>query len=80
MAAMGKQLKQSVNVFHSLMLYRLLPASPKIDDQTTIRDIDQEPPTFVVKPVDSVDTGALVIASQDEEVFWVFDLSEAPII
>ena len=25
MAAMGKQLKQSVNVFHSLMLYRLLP-------------------------------------------------------
>lgn len=25
MAAMGKQLKQSVNVFHSLMLYLLLP-------------------------------------------------------
>ena len=27
MAAMGRQLKQSVNVFHSLMLYRRLPAS-----------------------------------------------------
>lgn len=26
MAAMGRQLKQSVKVFHSLMLYRLLPA------------------------------------------------------
>jgi hypothetical protein len=26
MAAMGRQLKQSVNVFHSLMLYLLLPA------------------------------------------------------
>ena len=25
MAAMGRQLKQSVNVFHSLMLYRRLP-------------------------------------------------------
>jgi len=27
MAAMGKQLKQSVNVFHSLMLYLRLPAT-----------------------------------------------------
>ena len=26
MAATGRQLKQSVNVFHSLMLYRRLPA------------------------------------------------------
>ena len=28
-AATGKQLKQSVNVFHNLMLYLLLPASAK---------------------------------------------------
>ena len=28
-AAIGKQLKQSVNVFQSLMLYRLLPAKYK---------------------------------------------------
>lgn len=27
MAAMGRQLKQSVNVFHSLMLYRRLHSS-----------------------------------------------------
>lgn len=26
-AAIGKQLKQSVNVFHNFMLYRLLPES-----------------------------------------------------
>lgn len=29
MAAMGKQLKQSVNVFHNFMLYRLLPVNHK---------------------------------------------------
>lgn len=31
MAAMGKQLKQSVNVFHSLMLYLRLPARTNSD-------------------------------------------------
>lgn len=30
-AAIGKQLKQSVNVFQSLMLYRLLPAKYKTE-------------------------------------------------
>jgi hypothetical protein len=30
MAAMGKQLKQSVNVFQSLMLYRRLPGKKHI--------------------------------------------------
>ena len=30
MAAMGRQLKQSVNVFHSLMLYRRLPGVRRI--------------------------------------------------
>ena len=30
MAAMGRQLKQSVKVFHSLMLYRRLPESTKM--------------------------------------------------
>lgn len=30
MAAMGRQLKQSVKVFHSLMLYRLLPAQEEM--------------------------------------------------
>lgn len=29
MAATGKQLKQSVKVFHNLMLYRLLPIHPE---------------------------------------------------
>lgn len=30
--------------------------------------------TFVIKPVYPVDTGTLVVASQDEEIFGVFDL------
>lgn len=30
MAAMGRQLKQSVKVFHSLILYRLLPAQKEM--------------------------------------------------
>lgn len=30
--------------------------------------------TFVVKPVDSVDRGTLVVSSQDEKVLGVFDL------
>lgn len=72
MAAIGRQLKQSVNVFQSLMLYRRLPevkcarqVKPKLDTKK-LR-------TFVVKPIYSVDAGALVITSQDEEVFRVFD-------
>lgn len=35
-AAMGKQLKQSVKVFHSLMLYRLLPKG-KVSVQIIIK-------------------------------------------
>ena len=30
--------------------------------------------TFVIKPVYPVDTGTLVVASQDKEIFGVFDL------
>lgn len=32
---------------------------------------------FVVKAVNSVDAGAFVVASEDKEVFWVFDLRAA---
>lgn len=35
MAAMGKQLKQSVNVFHSLMLYLLLPVYQRLSCYTS---------------------------------------------
>jgi hypothetical protein len=69
-AAIGKQLKQSVKVFHSLILYRRLPFSHTLARVST----NIERPTFVVKPVDSVDTRALVVSSQDEEVFGIFDL------
>lgn len=30
--------------------------------------------TFIIKSVDTVDTGTLVITSQEEKVFWVLDL------
>ena len=36
MAATGRQLKQSVNVFHSLMLYLRLPAYEKKKNQTGV--------------------------------------------
>jgi hypothetical protein len=70
MAAIGRQLKQSVNVFQSLMLYRRLPTHSSTPHRGGIPCLL----TFVVETVDSVDTGALVVASEDEEVFGVFDL------
>jgi hypothetical protein len=69
MAAMGRQLKQSVKVFHNLMLYRRLPV---LSAQVAITLLYG--PTLVVEPVDPVDTGTLVITSEDEKVFRVLDL------
>ena len=37
MAAIGKQLKQSVKVFHNLMLYRLLPTKWQFEHVFTIK-------------------------------------------
>ena len=88
MAAMGRQLKQSVNVFHNLILYRRLP---KRQEKTGVmrqqkkkgKRITQHPSmghikrkegrTFVIKAIYPVDTGAFVITSEDEKVFWIFD-------
>jgi hypothetical protein len=61
-AAMGRQLKQSVNVFHNLILYRRLP-----------RLIISRGGTFVIEAVDSVDTGAFMVTAENEEVFGVLD-------
>jgi hypothetical protein len=68
MAAMGRQLKQSVKVFHNLMLYRRLPVCQLSLQLTSMR------PTLVVEPVDPIDTGTLVVTSEDEKVFRVLDL------
>ena len=82
-AAIGKQLKQSVNVFHNLMLYRRLPKPSKKKRKTrrvgnecelTWDERRQIQRTFVVKAIYPVDTGTFVIASEDEEVFGIFDL------
>jgi hypothetical protein len=63
MAAIGRQLKQSVKVFHSLMLYLRLPIISAIKVGWT----------FVVESVDPVDACTLMVPSQNEEVLWVFD-------
>lgn len=63
-AATGRQLKQSVNVLQSLMLYLRLPL--RLQNFSCL--------TFVVKSIHSIDGRALVISSEQEEVFWVFDL------
>ena len=66
-AASGRQLKQSVNVFQS---YRI---KKKISSRSRrFKYLDIIPTfTFVIEAVDSVDGGALVIASKKKEVLWV---------
>jgi hypothetical protein len=72
-AAIGKQLKQSVNVFQSLMLYRRLPVHAISQDHPENRERD-DALTLVVKPVNSVNARTFMIASQYKEIFGVFDL------
>jgi len=75
-AAMGRQLKQSVNVFQSLILYRRLPRRTQhVNTRTRARLVSEGVErTFVVKAVNSVDGGTLVVAAKDEKVFRVLDL------
>ena len=76
-AAMGRQLKQSVNVFQSLILYRRLPRRTQHVNLRTlarVRPTRGQERTFVVKAVNSVDGGALMVAAKDEKVFGVLDL------
>ena len=82
MAAMGRQLKQSVNVFHSLILYRRLPAKTRrmrgrargtVGELSARISKTRAGRTFVVEAVNSVDARALVVAPQYEEVLRVLD-------
>lgn len=80
MAATGRQLKQSVNVFHSLILYRLLPEIYRNNrDGTALprESITSHHPyrlTFVVESIYSVDAGAFVVSAQKEKILWILDL------
>ena len=82
------QLKQSVKVFQSLMLYLLLPEDEVVDNLYHTRRICKKilaknsirikekgsangELTFIIEAVDSVDRGALVVSSQQEEVLGV---------
>lgn len=70
MAATGKQLKQSVNVFHNLILYRLLPSARC---KFSVHWKNGWKRTFIVKSIDAVDACRFVVTAQDEEVFRVLD-------
>ena len=80
MAATGRQLKQSVKVFHNLMLYLLLPTKTiitlalgylwldAVSHQVKLLGCELQVIylvlTFIVKSVDSVDGGTLVVAAE----------------
>lgn len=72
MAATGKQLKQSVNVFHNLMLYLLLP-TPREHATEGERGGVRGRLTFIVESIYPVDRGTLVVPSEEKEVFRVLD-------
>lgn len=84
MAATGKQLKQSVKVFHSFMLYRRLPTNERASEnlmscQQNGCDIfpvykKYSALTLVIKAVDSINRGAFVVSTEQEKVLWIFDL------
>lgn len=65
MAAMGRQLKHSVNVFHSFTLYRRLPEQNAEIKQSSTNRVEEwgQWCTFIIKAVDPVDGGALVVAA-----------------
>ena len=73
MAAMGRQLKQSVNVFHSLILYLRLPYTNQYKFGEQSRRGEREWDTFIVKSVDPVDACTFMVSSKNKEVFGVFD-------
>lgn len=77
-AAIGRQLKQSVNVFHNLMLYRRLPIHtckfsipPKMDVCVGKRNGIL---TLVIKAVYTIDAGRFMVSTQNEKVLGILDL------
>jgi len=81
-AATGRQLKQSVNVFHNLILYLRLPKTVLSDQQKKNQDFFLQfakkkfsfENTFIIETIDPIDGSALVISSQQKEVLWILDL------
>lgn len=78
-AAIGKQLKQSVKVFHNLMLYLRLPGKKQVDKRRKDTSREKERSyiitrTFVIESVNPVDACTLVVPAKNEEVLRVFDL------
>lgn len=78
---MGRQLKQSVKVFQSLMLYLLLPETEGemlIYDvhsflKSDVHDYKSEALTLIIEAIYSIDGCTLMISPQQEEVLWIFN-------
>ncbi len=65
-AATGSELKQSVNTFHNFTLYLRLP----VDFEKKIH----KRLTLIIEAIYAIDGGTLMIAAQEEKVFWIFYL------
>lgn len=83
MAAIGRQLKQSVKVFQSLMLYLLLPVIVQTNQRERIEQLrhgnscvdkpSKDILTFIVESVNPVDRSTLMVASQEKKVLRILD-------
>jgi hypothetical protein len=76
-AAIGRQLKQSVNVFHSLILYRRLPKKwwgSFVNQDNLKYMLLSRILTFIVETIYTIYAGIFVISTKDKEVLWIFNL------
>lgn len=84
---MGRQLKQSVKVFHNLMLNLRLPGETHkhtfpefqvcvcvLQGCLCMHVGNLFPLTLVIESIDAVDGSTLVVAPEQEKVLWVFNL------
>jgi phosphatidylinositol kinase/protein kinase (PI-3 family) len=72
-AAIGRQLKQSVNVFHSLMLYRRLPVEFDECFAGIYAKLTANNLTFIVKSIYTIYACIFVITTKNEKVFRILD-------
>jgi len=68
-AAIGKQLKQSVKILHNLMENLRLPKLKIISSSLRLYLLF----TFVIEPVNSVNAGTFVVSTEDKKVLRVLD-------
>ena len=70
-AAIGKQLKQSVKIFQSFILYRRLPIGGENEIRYTKNN--NKKLTFIIKSIYTIDTCTFMITTKNKKVFRVFN-------